>query len=67
MYKNIKLSNKHSITFNKFRKQAKDISHVYKTGIRNWIADDSYNYSIVVGTFRLIFTIERDDVGCSPN
>jgi hypothetical protein len=66
MYKNFKITKKYNITFNKFPKTAKDIDsiNVYKTGLRNWISDDSYNYSIVLGTFRIIFTIERTDVGC---
>jgi hypothetical protein len=66
MYKCFKLTKKYRLTFNKFPKTAKNIKSidVYSTGIRNWIADDSYNYSIVLGTFRIIFSIERTDVGC---
>jgi len=67
MYKCIKLTKKYSLTFNKFRKSAKGMS-VYQTGIRNWTADDSYNYSIVLGTFRIIFSIKRRCGECrQPN
>ncbi len=66
MYKCIKLTKKYSLTFNKFPKTAKNIKSIdaYSTGIRNWTADDSYNYSIVLGTFRIIFSIEKTNVGC---
>lgn len=63
MYKTIQ--NKHfRITFNKFPKTAKQVSKVYHTGIRNWVADDSYNYSLVIGTFRIIFSIDRVQSSC---
>jgi hypothetical protein len=58
MYKAFK-KGKFRIAFDKFRKTAKNISPVYKTGIRNWTADDSYNYSLVFGTFRIIFSVDR--------
>lgn len=66
MYKRIKLTKKYSLTFNKFRKIVKSIKtvDVYSTGIRNWVTDDSYHYSIVLGTFRIIFSIKRTDVKC---
>jgi hypothetical protein len=60
MYKRFKITKKYEITFNKFPKTAKEVSKVYHTGIRNWVADDSYNYSIVLGTFRIIFAINRE-------
>lgn len=59
MYKRIKITGKHSITFESFPKTAKNVSRVYYTGIRNFTCDDSYNYSIVIGTFRIIYSIER--------
>ena len=63
MYKRIKLTKNHSITFDTFPKTAKTVSSVYLTGIRNWVAQDSFNYSIVLGTFRVIYSIERN-IGC---
>lgn len=63
MYKRIKLSKNYSLQFNTFPKTAKQVSKVYLTGIRNWIAQDSFNYSIVLGRFRVIFSIERN-IGC---
>jgi hypothetical protein len=60
MYKRFKITKKYEITFNKFPKTAKEVSKVYHTGIRNWVVDDSYNYSIVLGTFRIIFAINRE-------
>lgn len=59
MYNRIKINNKYSITFNTFRKLAKNVSNVYKIGIRNWISYESYNYSIVLYTFRIIFSIKK--------
>jgi len=59
MYKRYKLTKKYSLTFHVFPKTAKEVSTVYHTGIRKWIADDSYNYSIVLGTFRIILSIEN--------
>lgn len=67
MYKCFKITKKYNLTFNRFPKTAKNIKSIdaYSTGIRNWVADDSYNYSIVLGYFRIIFSINRTDVGCS--
>lgn len=66
MYKAFKITKKYRLTFNKFKKSAKNDKSicVYSTGIRNWVADDSFNYSIVLGTFRIIFSIERIQRGC---
>lgn len=64
MYKNFKLSKRLSIAFNKFPKTAKEVNKVYLTGIRNWTSDDSFNYSIVLGTFRVIFHIEKENFCC---
>jgi len=63
MYKCFK-SKKYRLTFNTFRKSAKKVSNVYKSGFRYWKADDSYNYSIVIGTFRIIFSKEREQRAC---
>lgn len=66
MYRCFKLTKKYRLTLNRFPKTAKNINStdVYSTGIRNWVADDSYNYSIVIGTFRIIFSINRTKDGC---
>lgn len=50
---------KYYLAFNTFPKTAKNVSEVYHTGIRNWVSDDMYNYSIVIGTTRIIFGIKR--------
>jgi hypothetical protein len=63
MYKRFRFTKKISLTFHTFRRPRKTTSIVYYTGIRNWVADDSYNYSIVLGLFRIIFSIERS-IGC---
>jgi hypothetical protein len=64
MYKRFMITKKYSLTFNTFRKAAKIDLKVFRTGIRNWISDVSYNYSIVIGTFRIIFSIERQHYAC---
>lgn len=63
MYKSFKITGKYRLTFNVFQKTAKRVSKVYWSGIRTWVADDSYNYSVVFGTFRIIFSIERTQFG----
>lgn len=66
MYKAIQ-NKKYYLAINKFPKTAKTVSKVYLTGIRNWDADDMKTYSIVLGTFRIMFGIKKDDVGtCMP-
>lgn len=63
-YKSFKKGNIR-IAFDKFPKTAKQVSEVYKTGIRNWNADDSKNYSIVLGTFRIILSFEKNIEECA--
>jgi len=53
-----------SLAFNVFPATAKQVSKVYLTGIRNWVANDSFNYSIVLGIFRIIFSINREIADC---
>jgi hypothetical protein len=65
MYTRIKISRRWSLTFNTFRWTAKEVSPVYLTGFRKWTSDDSFNYSIVIGNFRIIFSIERLMGDCS--
>lgn len=48
-----------SLIFNIFPETAKNVSKVYYTGIRNWETANSKNYSIVLGTFRIIFEITK--------
>ena len=61
MYKSFKLTSRHEMAFNKFRKTAKTISKVYNTGFHKWT--DSINefttYSITVGTFRVMLYVEH--------
>jgi len=64
MYKSFK-SKKFYLAFNTFPKTAKEVSKVYHTGIRNWESDDASNYSIVIGTFRIIFAINKTQFGDS--
>ena len=58
MYKTFK-TKKYYLAFNIFPKTAKKVSKVYHTGFRNWEADDSKNNSLVLGTFRIIFAINK--------
>jgi len=57
MYKAFQ-NKKYYLAFNKFPKTAKTVSSVYITGIRNWKSDDMMTYSIVLGTFRIMFGIK---------
>jgi len=65
MYKAIQ-NKKYYLAINKFPKTAKTVSPVYLTGIRNWDADDMKTYSIVLGTFRIMFGIKKDVGKCMP-
>jgi hypothetical protein len=60
MYKRFKITKKYEIIFEKFpstrKYRQKPISTIYKPGIRCWYGADSYNYTIVFGTFRIIFS-----------
>jgi len=62
MYKAFQ-NKKYYLSFSTFPKSAKNISSVYLTGIRNWDAEDMYNYSVVINRFRIIFGIKRNS-GC---
>ncbi len=57
MYKAFQ-NKKYYLAFNRFPKTAKTVSSVYITGIRNWISDDMIIYSVVLGTFRIMFGIK---------
>lgn len=65
MYKRFK-SEKYDLSFETFPVTAKNVSKVYHTGIRNWTSDDSYNYSLVMGTFRVILSRNQPKNDCSP-
>lgn len=56
---------KHYLAFNTFPITAKSVSGVYNTGIRNWVSDDMYAYSLVIHRFRIIFGIKRQTHGCA--
>lgn len=70
MYKQLK-TKKFRIAIQTFNKKIKNslppITDVYNSGIRNWISDDSYNYSIVIYCFRIIFSIDRNNLVCCNN
>ena len=65
MYKAFQ-NKKYYLAFNTFPKTAKNQTYneVYMSGIRNWISDDMYNYSIVINRFRIIFGIKRNQYNC---
>jgi hypothetical protein len=65
MYKAIQ-NKKYYLAINKFPKTAKTVSPVYLTGIRNFESDDMKTYSIVLGTFRIMFGIKKDVYSCMP-
>ncbi len=65
MYKAIQ-NKKYYLAINTFLKTAKTVSPVYLTGIRNFEADDMKVYSIVLGTFRIMFGIKKDMYSCMP-
>ena len=58
MYKAFQ-NKKYYLAFNTFPKTANNVSKVYLTGVRNWVSDDMYSYSIVINRFRIIFGIKR--------
>lgn len=58
MYKSFS-GKRFGIAINKFPKTAKRVSRVYLTGFRAWDSFESKNYSIVIGTFRLILYINK--------
>lgn len=69
MYKRIKLG-KITISIGTFKKILKKTDvfitrNIFKTGIRNWDSGDSYNFSIVIGTFRIILSIDKEQCNCS--
>jgi hypothetical protein len=66
MYKAFRIKKKYRLTINTFKQSAKVVSVVYHSGIRNWETQDDFNYSIVIKTFRIIFSIQKKQMGyCS--
>lgn len=64
MYKAFQ-NKKYYLALNTFPITAKGVSGVYNTGIRNWVSDDMYNYSLVIHRFRIIFGIKRQTYDCA--
>ena len=62
MYKAFQ-NKKYYVAFNTFPKTCKNVSNVYLSGIRNWETRDMKNYSIVIGRFRVIFGIKKEQLG----
>lgn len=62
MYKAFK-NKKYYLAFNTFKETAKTVSNVYKTGFHKWEAMECTNYSVVIGTFRIIFAINKPQYG----
>ena len=61
IYKEFKFKNIR-ITFNKFPVKRKRISDVYLNGFHYW-DDDEKNYSLVLGVFRIIFSVKIKGYG----
>jgi hypothetical protein len=66
MYKAIQ-NKRYYLAIETFRKGAKTISTVYHTGIRNWEADDMKYWTIVIGTFRIMFGRKKNVHDCCSN
>lgn len=64
MYKALQ-NKKYYLALDTFPITAKGISDVYKSGIRNWVSADMYNYSLVIHRFRIIFGIKRQTHDCA--
>ena len=63
MYKAIQ-NKKHYLAINRFRNTSKSISDVYLSGFHKWSSYEMKTYSIVIGTFRIMFGIKTKDNGC---
>lgn len=57
---------KYYLAVHTFPKTAKNppYNNAYLTGIRKWEADDSSNYALVIGTFRIIFAVKKQISNC---
>ena len=67
MYKQIKITKKYQIAFERFNTFCKEkVGGVYKTGIRNWDSHSHYTYSIVIGRFRIMLYRNNNSLnGCA--
>lgn len=68
MYKAIQ-NKKYYLAVNTFRKSAKKapFNNAYLNGFRKWSSDDSENYALVIGTFRIIFAFKKQVNDCCNN
>ena len=64
MYKQIQ-NKKFYLAVNIFPKTAKKVSDVYLRGFRKWDSDHMKTYSFVVGTFRIMFGIKKNQFTCN--
>ena len=62
MYK-AKRGKKYYIALHTFKRSAKEVSVVYKTGVRIWEAMDMYYYSVVIWRFRIMFGVNKEQRG----
>jgi len=58
MYKQLKITKKITITIEKFSSGCKKVSPVYRNGIRPFKMQHYKVFSIVAGTYRIMFTLE---------
>jgi hypothetical protein len=58
MYKCIKILGV-ELTVNKFPKTAKKVSRVYLSGLHKWGTFEQYNYSVVIGVFRIVLSVDK--------
>jgi len=63
MYKSFKVG-RIRFALNSFPKTSKGVSPVYISGIRKWDAFIDKNYSLVIGCYRVIISIDKPMVGC---
>lgn len=61
MYKAIQ-NKKIYLAINVFPKATKKLSDAYHTGYRTWTSDDMTTYSVVLGTFRIMFGIKKENL-----
>jgi len=63
MYKAIQ-NKKYYLALHRFPKTAKNppYNYAYTTGFRTWTSDDMISYSLVIGTFRIIFGIKKENL-----
>lgn len=59
MYKAIQ-NKKYYLAVETFNERRKNISKVYHTGVRIWNSDDMKTYSLVLGTFRIMFGVKKE-------